>query len=69
MTTRKRLCSIKGITEAKVDKIKVQERTLSTSLFFFCPQEASAKLLVCQNLGLDILFQYLKSGCRVFDCT
>lgn len=24
MTTKKRLCSIKGITEAKVDKIKVQ---------------------------------------------
>ena len=28
MTTKKRLCSIKGITEAKVDKIKVLDKNV-----------------------------------------
>jgi len=32
MTTKKRLCAIKGITEAKVDKIKVQEKMNLTNL-------------------------------------
>ena len=50
MTTRKRLCSIKGISEAKVDKIKVIYSTsMFTSIFFFV-QEASAKLVVCKIL-------------------
>ena len=48
MTTKKRLCSIKGITEAKVDKIKVHEKMSTTQNVYVLLylQEATTKLLV-----------------------
>ena len=54
MTTRKKLCAIKGISEAKVDKIKVSSKPslyahCITSLLTCYTQEAAGKLIVSEN--------------------
>lgn len=58
MTTRKKLCNIKGISEAKVDKIKVGvlsdnfDSNFSQHLCHCCiPSYVTAKL--CIRLQLD----------------
>ncbi len=46
MTTRKKLCNIKGISEAKVDKIKVNILAEFQKLTSPILQEATGKLIV-----------------------
>lgn len=69
MTTKKRLCTIKGITEAKVDKIKVQIKISTTVkiLFSNCRKLQQSYWYVCLCLTVNV--NAFLTGCRILDCS
>ena len=65
MTTRKRLCAIKGISEAKVDKIKVGYSSFTPYITECCAQGLGIKSGYKVSLSINLFFTFAVTSSSV----